>query len=284
MIDSSGFPGVLGVLEIAKNAFAHIIRASDCVPQHVAFIMDGNRRWAKKQHIEIREGHNAGFQSMSRVLELCYESGVKTATVFAFSIENFKRTPTEIEWLMNLTRNGIRQVIQNGEMAEKYGIKINVIGDKALLPLDVQKDIQKAELLTKDNHRAVLNICFPYTGRHELLKSIKEVIERVDEGEMDLDQVDEEAISNHLYTGTLPPVDLLIRTSGVYRLSDFLMWQVSRKGVIIEFLDCLWPDFGIRKMAWILLKFAYSKSFSYRDLNAEDGQDIEQAAVKKKVT
>ncbi|SCW00668.1 LAFE_0C09296g1_1 [Lachancea fermentati] len=281
MTDSSSFPGLQQALTACKNLFAHVIRVSDCVPQHVAFIMDGNRRWAKKEHVEVKEGHNAGFHSMSRVLELCYESGVSTATVFAFSIENFKRSPIEVDSLMNLARNGIRQVVQNGEMAEKHGIKINVIGDRSLLPDDVIKEIEAAESITRNNKRAVLNICFPYTGRDELVHAIHQVVQEVKNGDYKSTEVNETIIDDNLYTGHLPPVDLLVRTSGVTRLSDFLIWQVSRKGVNIEFLDCLWPDFGTIKMAWILLKFAFKGTFLSVDPDLEDSERGEEAYLKK---
>ncbi|CAR25310.1 ditrans,polycis-polyprenyl diphosphate synthase [Lachancea thermotolerans CBS 6340] len=274
MTESSSFPGASQVLTLCKNIFSRIIKASDNVPQHVGLIMDGNRRWAKLKHVEIKEGHNAGFHSMSRALELCYEAGVSTATVFAFSIENFKRSSAEVDSLMNLARSGIKQVVQNGEMAQKFGIKINVIGDRKLLPDDVLREVEAAETITKDNKRAVLNICFPYTGRDELLHSIKEVVQATQLGDLASSDINEAAIDRHLYTGGSPPVDLLIRTSGVTRLSDFLIWQVSRRDVVIEFLDCLWPDFGSRQMAWILLKFAFSKSYATGETDPED-YDVE---------
>lgn len=244
------------------------------VPRHVGLIMDGNRRWAKLKHVEIKEGHNAGFHSMSRALELCYEAGVSTATVFAFSIENFKRSSAEVESLMNLARSGIRQVVQNGEMAEKFGIKINVIGDRSLLPADVLREVETAEEITKANTRAVLNICFPYTGRDELLHSIRGVVNEAQCGNLNTSDINEATIDKFLYTGGSPPVDLLIRTSGVTRLSDFLIWQVSRKDVVIEFLDCLWPDFGSRQMAWLLLRFAFSRTFCSSEPDPEDDSDI----------
>lgn len=176
--------------------------------------------------------------------------------------------------LMNLARSGIKQVVQNGEMAQKFGIKINVIGDRKLLPDDVLREVEAAETITKDNKRAVLNICFPYTGRDELLHSIKEVVQATQLGDLASSDINEAAIDRHLYTGGSPPVDLLIRTSGVTRLSDFLIWQVSRRDVVIEFLDCLWPDFGSRQMAWILLKFAFSKSYATGETDPED-YDVE---------
>ncbi|SCU85201.1 LANO_0C03642g1_1 [Lachancea nothofagi CBS 11611] len=282
MMENNSFPGSSQVLNFCKNIFSHALRASDNVPQHIGLIMDGNRRWAKRKHVEIKEGHNAGFHSMSRALELCYEAGVSTATVFAFSIENFKRSAAEVDSLMNLARSGIKQVVQNGEMAEKFGIKIRVIGDRAMLPDDVLREVETAERITKDNTRAVLNICFPYTGRDELLYGIKATVDKTQRGELQFSDINEDEIDKHLYTGGSPPVDLLIRTSGVTRLSDFLIWQVSRRDVVIEFLDCLWPDFGSRQMAWILLKFAFHKSYSASEPDLEEEMDAISSTLEQK--
>ncbi|SCU80470.1 LAME_0B03312g1_1 [Lachancea meyersii CBS 8951] len=278
MSDTNSFPGLPQVFNFFKNLFSHVLRTSNNVPQHIGLIMDGNRRWAKRKHVEIKEGHNAGFHSMSRALELCYEAGVSTATVFAFSIENFKRSAAEVDSLMNLARSGIRQVVQNGEMAEKFGVKIKVIGDRRLLPDDVLQEIETAEEITKNNTRAVLNICFPYTGRDELIHSIKANIDSMSSGQLEASDIDENQIDKYLYTAESPPVDLLIRTSGVTRLSDFLLWQASRRGVVIEFLDCLWPDFGSRQMAWILLKFAFNRSYRASDLDFEEETDGDATA------
>ncbi|CEP63946.1 ditrans,polycis-polyprenyl diphosphate synthase LALA0_S09e06040g [Lachancea lanzarotensis] len=273
MSDTNSFPGLPQAFNFLKNLFSHALRSSDNVPQHVGLIMDGNRRWAKRKHVEVKEGHNAGFHSMGRALELCYEAGVKTATVFAFSIENYKRSAAEVDSLMNLARSGIRQVVQNGEMAEKFGIRIRVIGDRRLLSEDVMREVETAEEITKNNKRAVLNICFPYTGRDELLHSIKANVNRALAGEIEATEIDEKQVDDFLYTAGSPPLDLLIRTSGVTRLSDFLLWQVSRRGVVIEFVDCLWPDFGSRQMAWILLKYAYNRTYRAHDPDFEEEAD-----------
>lgn len=266
MDGGSTFPGYSIALEWIKNIFSRTIKTSNCVPQHVGFVMDGNRRYARRNDIDIKEGHEAGFSSMSQVLELCYEAGVNTATVFAFSIENFKRSPSEVDHLMKLAREKIRQLAQHGEMADRYGIRVRVIGDLSLLPKGVYEDIVEATEKTKNNTRATLNICFPYTSREEIFHSIKDIIA---EG-ITSKNINEATVESHLYTGADPPLELLVRTSGVTRLSDFLLWQVSEKGVVIELFDCLWPDFGPLKMAWVLLKFAFRKSFSDKEHILED--------------
>ncbi|CAI7041240.1 BEM_collapsed_G0002110.mRNA.1.CDS.1 [Saccharomyces cerevisiae] len=132
--------------------------------------MDGNRRFARKKEMDVKEGHEAGFVSMCRILELCYEAGVDTATVFAFfQFENFKRSSREVESLMTLARERIRQITERGELACKYGVRIKIIGDLSLLDKSLLEDVRVAVETTKNNKRATLNICFPYTGREEIL-------------------------------------------------------------------------------------------------------------------
>lgn len=269
---TSSVPDSSWSLRLFKNVFARTIKVSNCVPKHVAFIMDGNRRYARKKDIEIKEGHEAGFISMGKILELCYESGVETTTVFAFSIENFKRSSKEVEQLMSLARERIRQITENGDIAQRFGIRVRVIGDLSLLPTEVLKEVETATEITKYNTRATLNICFPYTGREEIFHSIKNVVKQ----NLEIDSINELTLDSNVYTSGLPPLDLLVRTSGVSRLSDFMLWQSCNKGVVIELIDCLWPDFTPLYMAWVLLKFVFKKSFlnnSYK-LNEEtyDGE------------
>ncbi|EDO19297.1 hypothetical protein Kpol_1036p40 [Vanderwaltozyma polyspora DSM 70294] len=252
-----------------KNLFSKTIRTSNCVPKHVGFVMDGNRRYAKKKDIEIKEGHEAGFLSMSKILELCYESGVEITTVFAFSIENFKRSSKEVDHLMKLASDRIRQITEHGDLAEKYGIRVRVIGDLSLLPTDVLKDIELATEITKNNNRATLNICFPYTGREEIFHSVKTVLSQNLSG----NEINEKLLDSNLYTSGLPPLDLLVRTSGVTRLSDFMLWQVINHDVTIELLDCLWPEFGPIRMGWILLKFVFNKSFT--NVGSKTGEEYD---------
>lgn len=258
--------------EWIKNQFSNVIRVSNVAPKHVGFVMDGNRRYAKKMDIEVKEGHEAGYMSMSKVLELCYQAGVETATVFAFSIENFKRSSQEVDNLMQLARERIRQLADKGELAEKYGIRVKVIGDLTLLPRDIYKEVKRTTDQTKNNTRATLNICFPYTGREEMFHSVKELIS----ADVPVDGINESSLEEHLYTGDSPPLDLLVRTSGVSRLSDFMLWQASNKGVVIELTDCLWPEFGPLSMAWILLKFAFRKSFFVKHELKDEVEDNDE--------
>ncbi|CCE61520.1 hypothetical protein TPHA_0A04470 [Tetrapisispora phaffii CBS 4417] len=245
-------------LNVLKNLLANTLKSSNCIPKHIGFVMDGNRRYAKKNDLEIKEGHEAGFISMAKILELCYQAGVETTTVFAFSIENFKRTSSEVDQLMNLARNRVKQITENGELAETFGVRVRVIGDLSLLSSEVLEEISDAVEVTKKNKRATLNICFPYTGREEIYHSINKNIKQTLQHKQD--KIDEDTLNYNLYTAHLPKLELLIRTSGETRLSDFMLWQVCERGVMIEFLDVLWPDFTPYQMAYILMKYIYKKS------------------------
>lgn len=252
----STFPGYSLLMRQVKRVIGSISRTGP-VPPHIGLIMDGNRRFAKNHHIELKEGHNMGFDSMAAVLELLYESGVSCATVYAFSIENFKRLKTEVDWLMDLAKAKLTQMSQHGELCDKYGIRVRILGNFSFLAADVQKVLNEIMDSTKHNSRAVLNVCFPYTSRDEMTQAVKRA---VDVSGTNLDViVDEELLSLCLYTADSPPLDLLIRTSGTYRLSDFLLWQCVPSLCAIVFSEKLWPEFTPWDMTKILLTWSFNK-------------------------
>lgn len=230
------------------------------VPHHLAFIMDGNRRYAKKQQVEKTEGHSRGFEKLSECLRWCLELGVKEVTVYAFSIENFKRSKEEVDGLMQLAREKFEKLFEEKDKLMENGVCIRVIGNLSLLPEDMRKLVAKAELLTKDNNKAILNVAFSYTSRDEIVNSIKTVVEAANEGKIVIEDINEDLISHCLYTNLSPNPDLLIRTSGEVRLSDFLLWQASNSQ--IYFAEVLWPEFSI----WHLLAcvFKYQRYYSDR--------------------
>lgn len=258
----SSFPLTAHVLDFSKRQLCSVLKTGP-VPQHVGFIMDGNRRYARQKNIELKEGHNAGYESMAKLLEICYGCGVKSATVFAFSIENFNRSNYEIEWLMALYKTKFQQIVENGEMCEKYGVKIKIMGDLSLLPDDVSQVLRQSEEITKNNKRAILNVCCPYTSRDDITHSMKEVINL----NLPEDEITEETLTNHLYSSGSPKLDLLIRTSGVYRLSDFMLWEIVDLDCQIEILDILWPEFGALHLIWILLKWSFNKTYYGKRMN-----------------
>lgn len=221
------------------------VLSTSSLPRHVAFIMDGNRTYAKRRHWESKEGHSAGFDAMASVLETCYKSGVKTATVFGFSLENFKRPQKELNSLMELAKWKMEQVISNGDLCEKYGVRIKILGDMSYLRDDVVEVFKKTEEMTKHNKEAVLNVCWAYTSRHDITMGIRKA-------------ASENSPHLKLSTDDDPPLDLVVRTSGVKRLSDFLLWETTSPNCTIEMIDTLWPEFTGFHMLWILFKWSYN--------------------------
>lgn len=197
------------------------------VPRHVAFIMDGNRRFANKSHIAKREGHARGFDKLSETLQWCLDLGITQVTVYAFSIENFKRSSDEVESLMSLAREKFQKLLDERDKLHERGICIRIIGNLSLLPQDILKTMAEAVLLTKDNKTAILNVAFAYTSRDEMTNGMKTVIEGVKKDEIEVDDINEALFNECLYTNKSANPDLLVRTSGEVRFSDFLLWQVS---------------------------------------------------------
>lgn len=196
------------------------------VPNHVAFIMDGNRRFATKNSMRKSEGHAKGFEKLSETLQWCLEVGIREVTVYAFSIENFKRTQEEVDTLMGLAREKFEQLLNERDRLHEKGICIRVVGNLKLLPLDMQKTVAEAVLMTKDNNNAILNVALAYTSRDEIADSVRTIVKAVDDNELEVNDIDEELITNCMYTKDCTDPDLLVRTSGEVRLSDFLLWQV----------------------------------------------------------
>ena len=209
------------------------------VPRHVAIIMDGNGRWAKARRLPRAAGHRKGVEAVRKVVRKAGELGVEVLTLYAFSSENWRRPAEEVSDLMGLLRHFIKADIN--EIAEA-GIRIKVIGDYHAFQDDVVKLIDGAIERTASNTGTTLAIALNYGSQNELAGAARVLAERVRAGEMSADAITAEAIERELYTADLPPVDLLIRTSGEHRLSNFLLWQAAYAELL--FVDTLWPDFG----------------------------------------
>ncbi len=209
------------------------------LPKHIAIIMDGNRRWAKSQGLTTKDGHKAGAQALEDISKFCNKIGIKYLTVYAFSTENWKRSKEEVSALMAILRMRLNAFIKE---KDKQNIRLRVIGNTSELSKGIQKLIHKAVEMTKDNTGLTLNIAFNYGGRPELIMAMKNIAKEVKENKIDIDDINEELISNHLYTAGQPDPDLLIRTSRELRTSNFLPWQI----IYTEFYfpDKHWPAFG----------------------------------------
>lgn len=208
------------------------------IPKHIAIIMDGNGRWAKKRGLPRVAGHREGIKSVRDVVEACAQLGVKYLTLFAFSTENWKRPKYEVDTLMKLLIKVLRTEV---DKLQKNDIKLMAIGDIESLPVEVQRELKEAIEKTRNNKRMVLNLAISYSGRWEIIEAVKSIARDVKNGKVKVDEIDDKLFSNYLKTAGMPEPDLLIRTSGEYRISNFLLWQIAYTELYI--CDCLWPDF-----------------------------------------
>ena len=208
------------------------------MPRHIAIIMDGNRRWAKAQGKPASFGHKAGAKTLEKIVRYANKIGLEYITVYAFSTENWKRTEEEVKALMTLLQSYLDDY---SKRADTENIRVKILGDISALAPGMQKSIQNCMERTKDNTGVTFNIALNYGGRDELVKAIKNIAQEVKEGNIDIQDISEEMVSNNLYTKGEPDPDLLIRTSGELRLSNFLPWQLVYSEFL--FINKNWPDF-----------------------------------------
>ncbi|MEI6444158.1 MAG: isoprenyl transferase [Nostocales cyanobacterium ELA583] len=210
----------------------------ELLPQHVAVIMDGNGRWAKRQGLPRIMGHKAGVNVLKDLLQCCKDWGIKALTAYAFSTENWKRPEEEVEFLMTLFQRVLRQELR--EMIEE-NVRIQFVGNLLALPQALQAEISLSMAETKDNRSILFTIATNYGGREEILQACRAIAQKVKEGLLKPEDISEAVFESHLYTAGLADPDLLIRTSGEMRLSNFLLWQMAYGEIYIT--DALWPDF-----------------------------------------
>lgn len=220
------------------------IRILKCgpMPKHIAFIMDGNRRFAEKNMMRKVDGHRSGFVKMSETLQWCIHFGIREVTVYAFSIDNFKRSKEEVDGLMNLARENFKNLLDEEGNIMANGVRIRLLGNIDMLPDDVKKLAAKITYMSKDNAKVFLNIAVAYSSQFEMVTAMRDIVQGVENKELKPYQVTEEIISKCMYTSDMPNPDLLVRTSGELRFSDFLLWQIS--GTCVYFTKQLWPEFS----------------------------------------
>ncbi|PWC87780.1 UDP pyrophosphate synthase [Azospirillum sp. TSH100] len=223
---------------------------SNTAPGHVAIIMDGNGRWAKARGLPRTAGHKKGVDAVRRTVEAARELGIGTLTIFSFSSENWRRPEEEISDLMGLLRFYLRS-----EVAELHraGIRLRVIGDRTRLSEDINRLIDNAEALTRDNRVMTLVVALSYGSRLEIVHAARRLAEEVAAGRLSPGAIDEDALSARLYTADIPDPDLIIRTSGEKRISNFLLWQAAYAELV--FVDTLWPDFTKRDLEAAIEEF-----------------------------
>lgn len=220
------------------------------LPQHLAIIMDGNGRWAKKKGLLRAIGHESGTKSVRNIVECCAELGIPHLTLYAFSTENWNRPKLEVDTLMKLLVNSLKKELKT---LQENDISLKTIGKIEELPNSVYKNLASVIEQTKDNKRMTLTLALNYGSREEIRNCIKEISVKVKNNLISPDDIDDDIINNHLYTQNLPDVDLLIRTSGELRISNFLLWQIAYSE--LYFTDTLWPDFTKEELHKAILNY-----------------------------
>ena len=223
---------------------------TDQLPNHIAIIMDGNGRWAKSKGLLRNIGHQNGAKTVKEVVETCAKINVKYLTLYAFSTENWNRPKLEVELLMKLLISSLKKEVKT---LQKNNIKLSTIGNLNSLPTKVANELKDVIEKTKDNNRLSLTLALSYGSREELIKTIKEISLKVKNNLISPENIDKSVINNHLYDHYLPDVDLLIRTSGEQRISNFLLWEIAYAELF--FSDILWPDFNKENLFEAILNY-----------------------------
>ena len=223
---------------------------TDQLPNHIAIIMDGNGRWAKSKGLLRNIGHQNGAKTVKEVVETCAKINVKYLTLYAFSTENWNRPKLEVELLMKLLISSLKKEVKT---LQKNNIKLSTIGNLNSLPTKVANELKDVIEKTKDNNRLTLTLALSYGSREELIKTIKEISLKVKNNLISPENIDKSVINNHLYDHYLPDVDLLIRTSGEQRISNFLLWEIAYAELF--FSDILWPDFNKENLFEAILNY-----------------------------
>ena len=246
------------------------IKLSGDIPEHIAIIMDGNGRWAKKRGLPRAAGHKKGVDTVKEITENCAELGVKYLTLYTFSTENWNRPKEEVSTLMRLLLRSLRERV--AELNEN-NIRLSTIGNISALPTAVQNELKDAIEKTKNNDKMTLNLALSYSGRWELIEAIKSIGKLVSQNKLTIDEINEKSLKKFLTTKNIPDPDLLIRTSGEFRVSNFLLWQIAYTEFYIS--EVFWPDFNKQHLIEAI------KSFQKRERRF--GKVSNQIKVNKKV-
>lgn len=236
-----GLLSVLGIYKLYEKWLWHQVKGGT-KPEHVAIILDGNRRWASRRSMNPWIGHHYGAEKIEELLRWCLDLDVKSITLYAFSTENFRRSPKEVEEIMQIVEKKLREVLED-ESIHKNKVRVKAIGRLDLLPKKLQEMIRRVEESTKDYNERFLNVALAYGGRAEIVDATKKIAQKVESGDLSVKEINEQLFEKYLYTAHMPKQDpdLIIRTSGEERLSGFLSWQSAYSELC--FLDINWPDF-----------------------------------------
>lgn len=258
-----------------RFAVFHVLSVGP-IPSHIALIMDGNRRYAKMRSLGERDGHKAGFTALMSILKYCYELGIKYTTIYAFSIDNFKRRPEEVQSIMDLMLEKIEGLLKEDSIVNQYGVRVHFIGNLRLLDESVRVAAEKAMAATAKHSERVLLICIAYASSDEIVHSVQESCRDKWDQIKNLNSVRKEQedevqplvdsrgiklvdIEKHMYMSVAPDPDIVIRTSGEMRLSNFLLWQTNYS--LLYSPKALWPEIGLWHLVWAILN--YQRNYSY---------------------
>lgn len=222
----------------------------DRLPRHIAIIMDGNGRWAKKRSLDRLEGHRRGVETIETIIRACLDIGIANLTLFAFSTENWNRPAGEVAGIMTLLKQFLRS--QQVQLRDN-GIRLNAVGNIRMLHEDVRQALDETLAFTRDCKKMVLTIALSYGGRDEITRAVKKLAADVAQGWIDIDGIDEKRFAGYLDTHDLPDPDVLIRTSGEMRISNFLLWQLAYTEIFVT--DTFWPDFGPDELVSIIQEY-----------------------------
>ncbi|MPM26243.1 Ditrans,polycis-undecaprenyl-diphosphate synthase ((2E,6E)-farnesyl-diphosphate specific) [bioreactor metagenome] len=227
---------------------------SGTIPAHIAVILDGNRRWAKQRNLPTKMGHREGALRVTDLVRNCADIGIKYLSVYAFSTENWRREKKEVDYLMNLL---VEFVVKELDYLNKNDVKITMMGNIDDLPEKTRQEVKRSVELTKNNHTLHLNIALSYGSRFEIINAVKNIVKDYENNEIDIDEINEESFKKYLFTHDMPDPDLLIRTSGEMRVSNFLLYQLAYTE--FYFTDIMWPDFGKDELLKAILNYQARK-------------------------
>nr|WP_300092002.1 isoprenyl transferase [Sedimentibacter sp.] len=227
---------------------------SGAIPEHIAVILDGNRRWAKQRNLPTKMGHREGALRVTDLVRNCADLGIKYLSVYAFSTENWRRDKKEVDYLMNLL---VEFVVKELDYLNKNDVKITMMGNMEDLPEKTRQEVSRSVELTKNNNTLHLNIALSYGSRFEIINAVKSIVKDYENNEIDIDEINEESFKKYLYTHDMPDPDLLIRTSGEMRVSNFLLYQLAYTE--FYFTDVMWPDFKKDELLKAILNYQARK-------------------------
>lgn len=227
---------------------------SGTIPAHIAVILDGNRRWAKQRNLPTRVGHKEGALRVTDLVRNCADLGIKYLSIYAFSTENWRREKKEVDYLMNLL---VEFVVKELDYLNKNDVKITMMGNMEDLPEKTRQEVKRSVELTKNNNTLHLNIALSYGSRFEIINAVKNIVKDYENNEINIDEINEENFKNYLFTHDMPDPDLLIRTSGEMRVSNFLLYQLAYTE--FYFTDVMWPDFNKEELMKAILNYQARK-------------------------